>query len=162
MNYDIHPSIVDFGTSNIPVTSPLISQTIPQSQVLDTQQTTSSQAMAISTTTSNIQNKNKNFNDKVLSIFNDKTGTILSTAIGMAIGFSFKDFITSVVSNILQPVIIIILSYSPVLNNYLNLSSYMSKQNKGLNIHTFISNLVSFILTIIAVYYINMYISNQV
>ena len=85
-----------------------------------------------------------------------------STAIGMAIGFSFKDFITSVVSNILQPVIIIILSYSPVLNNYLNLSSYMSKQNKGLNIHTFISNLVSFILTIIAVYYINMYISNQV
>ena len=111
MNYDIHPSIVDFGTSNIPVTSPLISQTIPQSQVLDTQQTTSSQAMAISTTTSNIQNKNKNFNDKVLSIFNDKTGTILSTAIGMAIGFSFKDFITSVVSNILQPVIIIILSY---------------------------------------------------
>jgi large-conductance mechanosensitive channel len=161
MNYDIHPSIVDFGTSNIPVTSPLISQTIPQSQVLDTQQTTS-QAMAISTITSNIQNKNKSFNDKILSIFNDKTGNILSTAIGMAIGFSFKDFITSVVSNILQPVIIIILSYSPVLNNYLNLSSYTSKQNKGLNIHIFISNLVSFILTIVAVYYINMYISNQV
>jgi large-conductance mechanosensitive channel len=161
MNYDIHPSIVDFGTSNIPVTSPLISQTIPQSQVLDTQQTTS-QSMAISTITSNIQNKNKSFNDKILSIFNDKTGNILSTAIGMAIGFSFKDFITSVVSNILQPVIIIILSYSPVLNNYLNLSSYTSKQNKGLNIHIFISNLVSFILTIVAVYYINMYISNQV
>jgi|688.fasta_scaffold898866_1 large-conductance mechanosensitive channel len=161
MNYDIHPSIVDFGTSNIPVTNPLISQTIPQSQVLDTQQTTS-QAMAISTITSNIQNKNKSFNDKILSIFNDKTGNILSTAIGMAIGFSFKDFITSVVSNILQPVIIIILSYSPVLNNYLNLSSYTSKQNKGLNIHIFISNLVSFILTIVAVYYINMYISNQV
>jgi large-conductance mechanosensitive channel len=161
MNYDIHPSIVDFGTSNIPVTSPLISQTIPQSQVLDTQQTTS-QAMAISTITSNIQNKNKSFNDKIISIFNDKTGNILSTAIGMAIGFSFKDFITSVVSNILQPVIIIILSYSPVLNNYLNLSSYTSKQNKGLNIHIFISNLVSFILTIVAVYYINMYISNQV
>ena len=139
MNYDIHPSIVDFGTSNIPVTNPLISQTIPQSQVLDTQQTTS-QAMAISTITSNIQNKNKSFNDKILSIFNDKTGNILSTAIGMAIGFSFKDFITSVVSNILQPVIIIILSYSPVLNNYLNLSSYTSKQNKGLNIHIFISN----------------------
>jgi large-conductance mechanosensitive channel len=161
MNYDIHPSIVDFGTSNIPVTSPLISQTIPQSQVLDTQQTTS-QAMAISTITSNLQNKNKSFNDKIISIFNDKTGNILSTAIGMAIGFSFKDFITSVVSNILQPVIIIILSYSPVLNNYLNLSSYTSKQNKGLNIHIFISNLVSFILTIVAVYYINMYISNQV
>ena len=161
MNYDIHPSIVDFGTSNIPVTSPLISHTIPQSQVLDTQQTTS-QAMAISTTPSNLQNKNKSFNDKILSIFNDKTGNILSTAIGMAIGFSFKDFITSVVSNILQPVIVIILSYSPFLNNYLNLSSYMSKQNKGLNIHVFISNLVSFILTIVAVYYINMYLSNQV
>ena len=162
MNYDIHPSIVDFGTSNIPVTSPLISQTIPQSQVLDTQQITS-QSMAITTTAaSQLQNKNKSFNDKILSIFNDKTGNILSTAIGMAIGFSFKDFITSVVSNILQPVIIIILSYSPVLNNYLNLSSYTSKQNKGLNIHIFISNLVSFILTIVAVYYINMYISNQV
>jgi large-conductance mechanosensitive channel len=54
--------------------------------------------------------------------FNNKTGTILATAIGMAIGFSFKDLITSAVSNVLQPIIILLLYYSSFLNVELNLS----------------------------------------
>lgn len=154
MNFEFNPSNVDFGNPNAPVTNPTGSQSIPQNQTPLIQQQTNNTPPA--------QKKNQTYYEKIMSIFNDKTGTILATSIGMAIGFSFKDLITSAVSNVLQPIIIILLSYSPFLNNYFNLSSYISQQNTTLNIPNFISNIVSFTLTIIAVYYINTAISNEI
>ena len=97
-----------------------------------------------------------------MGIFSNKTGTVLATAIGMAIGFSFKDVITTSVSNVVTPLIIIILSYSPFLSKYLNLTSYISNGNTSLDIPAFISSIVSFIFTIITVYYINLVITKEI
>jgi large-conductance mechanosensitive channel len=150
MNFEFNPSNVDFGNPNAPVSNPVGTQAIPQIQPPSI------------TNTPQVQKKNQSYYEKIMSIFNNKTGTILATAIGMAIGFSFKDLITSAVGNVLQPIIILLLSYSPFLNDYLNLSSYISQKNTTLNIPNFISDIVSFILTIIAVYYINAAISVQI
>jgi len=153
MNYESYPSNVDFGTPNAPVTNPVGSQSIPQDTTPLIQQTTQTQ-------TQTQKQKSQSFFAKIMSVFNNKTGTILSTAIGLAIGFAFKDLVTSTVNNLLAPLIILVLSYSTFLTNYLNLTSYISEQNTSLSISHFISSIVSFFLTIIAVYYISLAITN--
>lgn len=159
MNFESYPSNVDFGTPNAPVTNPAGSQTIPQNITpLIQQQTNPTQPQ----TQSQQQQKSQSFYSKIMGIFNNKTGTILSTAIGLAIGFAFKDLVTATVNNLLAPLIILIISYSPFLTNYLNLTSYISSQNTTLSVSNFISNLFSFILTIIAVYYINLLITDGI
>ena len=142
MNFNFNP--------NAHVTNHVETQAIPQIQ------------SPLITNTPQVQKKIQSYYEKIMSILNNKTGTILATAIGMAIGSSFKDLITSTVSNVLQPIIILLLSYSSFLNDYLNLSSYISQENTKLKIPHFISYIVSFILTIIAVYYINEAISDQI
>jgi len=156
MNYEFNPGNVDFGTPNAPITEPTGTQTIPQNQTPFLQQNTEQ------TVPQKQNQKTSIFHGKFLSIFNIKTGTVLATAIGLAIGFSFKDLVTSTISNIVLPIIIIILSYSPFLNEYLHITSYISQPNTTLNIPNFISTIVSFILTIIAVYYINIGISKRI
>jgi large-conductance mechanosensitive channel len=179
MNYNSYPSNVDFGNPNEPVTNPDGSQTIPQNmtpliqqQTISTQEestpsstqsssqsSTQSSSQSSTPSSNQLQNqKNESLYQKIMGIFRDKTGTILSTAIGLAIGFAFKDLVTSTVNNILLPLIVSILSYSTFLNNYLNLPSYISQQNANLSISSFISNLVSFFLTIISVYYVSLLI----
>ena len=155
MNYESYPSNVDFGTPNAPVTNPVGSQSIPQDSTPLIQQTTQTQ-----TQTQSQNQKSQNFFAKIMAVFNNKTGTILSTAIGLALGFAFKDLVTSTVNNLLAPLIILILSYSTFLTNYLNLASYISEQNTSLSISHFISSIVSFFLTLIAVYYISLTITN--
>ena len=104
------------------------------------------------------QKQNIGYFQKYNIFLNTKTGTILAAAIGMAIGFAFKDFVSSTVTNILQPLIIMILSITHV-NNLYDLSSFISPEKTALNISTFISSLFSFLFTIVTVYYINLMIS---
>jgi large-conductance mechanosensitive channel len=157
MNYDSYPSNVDFGNPNAPVTNQVGYQTIPQNTTpLIQQQTIPTQSQTQQ------QKKSVSFYEKIMSIFNNKTGTILSTAIGMAIGFAFKDLVNATVNNLLAPLIILLLSYSTYLSDYLNLTSYITQQKATLSISGFISNLVSFTLTIIAVYYASLLITDGI
>ena len=154
MNYsEFNAANVNFGNPNEPPSNPYgtqalnIPQTQTQQQTQQTQQTQPSQQ----------QNKFIFFN-KIQTFLNSKTGTVLSTAIGMAIGFSFKDFIGSSVTNILEPLIIKMLSLTP-LNNYYNLAAYITQENTILDIKKFFSALFTFIFTVITVYYISKFIS---
>ena len=147
MNSDFYPDNVNYGYPNSPASNPTGTQalSIPQ---MPTQQQPQQQ-----------QQKPQGYFTKVMGILNNKTGTILTTAIGLAIGFAFKDLITSGVTNILQPLFFMLLSYSSYLNDYFNLTTLLGQPTSGLNISAFISSAVSFIFTVITVYYINYAIS---
>jgi large-conductance mechanosensitive channel len=71
---------------------------------------------------------------------------------------AFKDLIASIVTNILQPLVIKILSLTS-LNNYYDLSPFISQQKNALDISIFFSALFTFIFTVITVYYISKFIS---
>jgi large-conductance mechanosensitive channel len=159
MNYsEFNAANVNFGNPNEPPSNPYGTQAlnIPQTQ---TQQQTQTQTQQQTQQTQPSQQQNKFiFFNKIQTFLNSKTGTVLSTAIGMAIGFSFKDFITSSVTNILEPLIIKILSLTP-LNNYYNLATYIAQENTVLDNKKFFSALFTFIFTVITVYYISKFIS---
>ena len=151
MNYqfDFDPANVNFGDPNAPPSNPVgtTALNIPQ---MPTQQQHSQQPSQ--------QKQNIGYFQKYNIFLNTKTGTILAAAIGMAIGFAFKDFVSSTVTNVLQPLIIMILSITHV-NNLYDLSSFISPEKTALNISTFISSLFTFLFTIVTVYYINLMIS---
>jgi len=146
MNYqfDFDPANVNFGDPNAHPSNPVgtTALNIPQ---MPRQQHSQ-------------QKQNIGYFQKYNNFLNTKTGTILAAAIGMAIGFAFKDFVSSTVTNILQPLIIMILSITHV-NNLYDLSSFISPDKTALNITTFISSLFAFLFTIVTVYYINLMIS---
>jgi len=94
----------------------------------------------------------------VVSLFtnflNRKTDSILAVAAAMAIGASFKDLITSIVNNFLQPLIIklILLTNISRLTKFANMDSLFSAKNNILNFSNVIVSILSFIFIVITVY----------
>jgi large-conductance mechanosensitive channel len=149
MNFDFYPSNVNYGEPNTEPSNP------PGAPALNIPQLpTANQPM------NNQKKSDKTYLQKYSNFFNLKTGTILTASIGMAIGFAFKDFISSTVTNVLQPLIITILTLTH-LNNLYDFSSLISPEKNVLNVSTFISSLLTFVFTVITVYYINILISTS-
>ena len=148
MNYQFNSANVNYGDPNAQPSNPTGTQAlnIPQQAPQQQQQTPQNQ-------------NNLGYFSKYINFLNSKTGTILASAIGMAIGFAFKDFIASCVTNVLQPLLILIISLLNV-NNYYDLTAYISPQKNALNMTSFFSSLLTFIFTVITVYYVNQIISN--
>ena len=155
MNYQFNSANVDFGNPNDPPSNPYGTQALNIPQVYAEQQQESQQQQPTQQTQ---QKSNPSFFNKIKFFLNSKTGTILSTAIGMALGFAFKDFIASIVTNILQPLVIKILSLTS-LNNYYNFSIFITQEQNFLDISKFFSAVFTFVFTIITVYYISKFIS---
>ena len=148
MNSDFYPDNVNYGYPNSAPSNPTGTQALNIPQMPTQQQPQQQQ-----------QKQSQNYFIKIMSILNNKTGTILTTAIGLAVGFSFKDLIDSGVSNVLQPLFIMLLSSSAYFTNLFNLTSLVGQKSATLNIIAFISSFVSFIFTVITVYYISFLIS---
>ncbi len=85
---------------------------------------------------------------------NNSTNNILGLAAGMAIGSSFKDLITSIVSNCIQPLVInfILLINIPRLTKIINMDPLFSEKNNILNFSNAIVSIFSFICIVITVY----------
>jgi large-conductance mechanosensitive channel len=147
MNYQFDPANVNFGDPNTNPSNPVGTTALNIPQMPTQQQPTQ-------------QKKNLGNFQKYDNFLNTKTGTILAAAIGMAIGFAFKDFVSSIVTNVLQPLIIMILSVTHI-NNFYDFTLFISPQNTALNISSFFSSLFTFLFTIVTVYYINMMISTS-
>ena len=155
MNYQFDAANVNFGNPNEPPSNPYGTQALNMPVYAEQQQP---QQSTQPQQTTQQQKANPSFFNKIQSFLNSKTGTVLSTAIGMAIGFAFKDFIASIVTNILQPLVIKILSLTS-LNNYYNFSMFITQENNILDISKFFSTMFTFIFTVITVYYISKFIS---
>jgi large-conductance mechanosensitive channel len=88
------------------------------------------------------------------NFLNNKTGTILAVAAAMAIGSSFKDLITSIVNNFLQPLIIklILLTNISRLTKLANMDALFSAKNNILNFSNVVVSILSFIFIVATVY----------
>jgi large-conductance mechanosensitive channel len=146
MNYQFDAANVNFGDPNTEPSNPVGTRALNIPQMPTQQQQ---------------QPPSQNYFQKILNILNSKTGTVLTAAMGMAIGFGFKDLIASTVSNILQPLFIMLLTMTH-LNNYYDFTALISPEKTVLNINAFISSLISFIFIVIAMYYVNMLITVQI
>ncbi len=90
----------------------------------------------------------------ITHFLNHKTDSILGVASAMAIGAAFKDLITAVVNNVVQPLVvkIILLSNIRRLTKLINIDPLFSDTNNILNVSSVIVAIFSFILIVITVY----------
>lgn len=86
---------------------------------------------------------------------NHKTDSVLGVATAMAIGASFKDLITSIVNNCVQPIFINLLLLINIrrLTKIINMSPLFSGTNNILNFSNVIVSILSFIFIVITVYF---------
>ena len=90
-----------------------------------------------------------------VNFLNMQTGTILTAGASWAIGVSFKDLITSIVTSIIQPLITKVFIWLNI-NKLIKISgmkNFLSSKNSILNISNVIITLISFILIVFTVYF---------
>ncbi len=107
----------------------------------------------------NVQNDNNVSNDNnhsflhlIRKFLDTRTETVLTFAAAVAIATGFKDLILSVITNIINPLIIKLL-FLTRLNNYINISALHTTQNIVTNLSQFIINILSFVLILVVTYY---------
>jgi large-conductance mechanosensitive channel len=100
------------------------------------------------------QQKQLSIHEKIHNFLLSKTGTIITTACAMTIGFAFKDVIASIVTNLFKPLLAFIFSLTH-LNNYYNFNSILSPENNAINFGNLITSFITFIMIIISVYLIS-------
>lgn len=147
MNYNYYSEIAS---------QPQVSQ---NNNVNNTNMNTNINPISVTNTNENTNTNNDNKKDmsyihKIKFFLTSPTGTILAVAFGVAIGNAFKEFVSSIVVNILQPILILIISKT-YLNSYYDLTSFISPQKNVLNIELFSSSLITFLLVVITVYAIH-------
>ena len=95
MNYQFDAANVNFGDPNVEPSNPAGTRALNIPQMPTQHQNSQTNSTS-----------SQNYFQKIMNILNSKTGTVLAAAMGMAIGFAFKDLIASTVSNVLQPLVI--------------------------------------------------------
>jgi large-conductance mechanosensitive channel len=116
-------------------------------------------ATATATNTTNPMQKNQVKKSFYQNLINFLSGGVLPVFMGVAIGGCFKEMINSIVSNLIIPLIIKLLSISH-LNNYYDFSSYLTKENNFVNIKIVTSNIFTFIFVTVFIYFFHEYIVN--
>ena len=142
MNYKFEAENVYYGNNN---ETPSLTQPSPISQNMDTD---------TNKNTNNLINQKQKINDFLTS----KPGSILATSIGMCIGLSFKDLAYSLITNVIQPIISIIISVLDR-NNVFQLQQLISIESNSLNFSHFSASFLTFIFVIIISYYANKYLT---
>ena len=105
------------------------------------------------TKTQNPPSKNPSIFESLSIFFNYKTGSILALATAMCIGGAFKDLIQNLTKNIMQPLIIKLLIITKMYNISI-VSSAVNEENSVMNIASASSAIISFLITIITVYFL--------
>jgi len=96
---------------------------------------------------------------KTVTLFTDflnhKTDSILGVATAMAIGASFKDLITSIVNNCVQPIMVKLIMLTNIrrLTKIINVDPLFSDTNNIVNFSNVIVSIFSFIFIVITVYF---------
>jgi len=93
--------------------------------------------------------------DNLKQFLNTKNQTIITAAIALGTGFAFKDLIQSIVDNLIDPLIILIINLLQIQAFY-DFSSLISPDKKVLNIKILFSSTLTFILLITIFYFIYM------
>ena len=106
------------------------------------------------------QNKNKTDTsinkDKIFNFLNIKTTTILTVATAVAIGLTLNNLMTSLVQNVLQPIIFKIIT-SIDKNDYLPITAGLREKNLPIDFSKFLGSMLIVKLVIIFMYFMNKY-----
>jgi large-conductance mechanosensitive channel len=105
------------------------------------------------TTTQSQQNANIPLRQKISLFLHTPTGTVLAAGIGMAIGFALKDFVGAFVTSLLEPTIVKVLLLMH-LGDFYDFQDLISPKSNAINVTAFISNSLTFLFTLIAVYFL--------
>ena len=132
----------------------IVQSALPQDQ--NTQTTNNSHSNSNSNS-----KQNQTFSQKINRFLNLNATTIMTTAIGISIGFAFKDLISSFAIHIIHPLIYKIVTRFDT-NNYLNLQTLLTDNHTNFNFTTFTLSFITFLIVFISDYFINQNISNFV
>ena len=106
------------------------------------------------------QNKNKTDisinKDNIFSFLNIKAITILTVATAVAIGLTLNNLISSLVHNVIQPIIFKIITTLDK-NDYLPITAGLREKNLPLDFSKFFGSLLIVKLVIILMYFMNKY-----
>jgi len=91
------------------------------------------------------------FKQKIKAFLDIKTGSLITSAMALCIGFAFKDLITTCVNAIIEPIIIYIVTVSQLYKIY-DFRKFISNQDNMLNISNVTQQFISFIIIIVVVY----------
>ena len=98
------------------------------------------------------------FWQRLVAFMNTDTGTILTTGCAMAIGGAFKDLASSIINNLLQPLILQIIVMLN-LNSVYDFQSLVTTENNVLNFKSFLNSFFTFAIVLLTVYLLNQQIS---
>jgi large-conductance mechanosensitive channel len=100
-----------------------------------------------------IKKKPGNFYQNIKFFLNSKTGTILTTAMGMAIGLAYKDAVSAIVESVIKPLIVFII-INTRLNKIYDFTYFFKTQSNVINITALIQTVITFIIVVTIVYYL--------
>ena len=104
-------------------------------------------------TKKNSTQKPDNFYQNIKFFLNSKTGTILTTAMGMAIGLAYKDAVSAIVESVIKPLIVFII-INTRLNKIYDFTYFFKTQSNVINITALIQTVITFIIVVTIVYYL--------
>jgi len=94
--------------------------------------------------------------DHIFTFLNSKTTTILTVATAVAIGFTLNNLMTSLVHNVIQPMLFsIIITLDK--NDYLPITAGLREKNLPLDFSKFLGSILIFKLVVIFMYFMNKY-----
>lgn len=95
-------------------------------------------------------------NDKILNFLNIKATTILTFATAVAIGFALNNLMSSLVHNVIQPILFsIIITFDK--NDYLPITAGLREKNQPLDFSKFLGSILVVKLVVILMYLMNKY-----
>lgn len=98
------------------------------------------------------------FIGNMISFLNFRSGTIFTAAMAMSIGYSFKDFVTSIVNCVIEPLIIYFINVTQ-LSKYYNFKSLITSSDNTLNIKQLFQTFFTWIIVVLTVYVFHKLIS---
>jgi len=100
-----------------------------------------------------VKNASPTFLQKIKLFLNAKSGTLIIAMIALCVGFSFKELVSTFVSAVVEPLIVMII-YMTGLEKIYDFKRFLTVQNNTLNLTKFIQTLITFIIILIVVYYL--------
>ena len=88
------------------------------------------------------------------------TDSILAVAAAMAIGASFKELITSIVNNFVQPLLYLLLIQVLDIQKFPILKDFFSQSNGIIEFSNLVISIISFVFIVLTVFYIVQIINN--
>jgi large-conductance mechanosensitive channel len=93
------------------------------------------------------------FYETLMNFLNTKSGTLMTSAMGVAIGMAYKDAVVAIVDSVVKPLIVYII-LATKLDKLYDFTYFFQTQDNALNIAVLLKNVISFFIIVAVVYYL--------